>query len=60
VKPGSDVHQLYSRRSCYILLDIWRKVNGDKIDRVNALIGQMMSSANLKKPAIDEYHPAPV
>lgn len=60
VKPGTGVHQLYSRESCCIILDIWRKVNGGKLDRVNALIGQMMSATGRTEPAAEECHPTPV
>jgi hypothetical protein len=60
VKPGSGVHQLYSRESCCIIPDIWRKVNGEKLDRVNALIAQMMAATGAKEPLAEECHPAPV
>jgi hypothetical protein len=60
VRPGTGVHQLYSTQSCYIVIDIWRKANGDKIDGVNALISQMLLATGRKEPAAEECHPAPV
>jgi hypothetical protein len=60
VKPGSGVHDLYAATSCLIIPGIWRSINGNKIDRCNTLIAQMMSATGPRSLRADECHPAPV